>query len=77
MANAPRVQVDGDKAIPVLDRQPLLPKTAPVRMVNHDETCNEERALVQIMTSLEEPIYIPKEGSSEIGKGPIVTFQDG
>ena len=76
LANAPRVQVDGDKAIPVLDRQPPLQKTTPVRMVNHDETCNEEQALVPITTYLEEPTYTLEEGPSEIGRGPTITFQD-
>ena len=74
LANAPRVQVDGDKAFPVLDRQPPLPKTTPVRMVSHDETCNEEQALVPITTYLEEPTYTPKEGPSNIDRGPTVTF---
>ena len=46
-------------------------------MVNHDETCNEEKALVPITTYLEEPTYTPEEGSSKIGRGPTVTFQDG
>ena len=68
--------MDKDKAILVLDRQPQLPKTAPVRIVNHDKICNEKWALVPITTYLEEPTYIPEEGL-EIGKGPIVTFQDG
>ena len=77
LANTRRVQVVGDKAIPVLDRQPPLPKTAPKRMVNHDEKYNEEQALVPITTYLEEPTYTLEEGSSEIGRGPTVTFQDG
>ena len=59
--------MDGDKAIPVLDRQPPLPKTAPVRIVNHDETYNDKRALVPAMTYLEEPAYIPEEGSLDLG----------
>ena len=77
LANAPRGQVDGDKAIQVLDRQPPLSKIAPARIVNHDKTCNEERALVPITTYLEEPTYIPEEGSLDLGQGPMVTFQDG
>ena len=60
--------MDGDKAILVLDRHPPLPKTAPIRMVNHDEQCNEEQALVPITTYLEEPTYKLEEGSSEIGR---------
>ena len=59
--------MDGDKAIPVLDRQPPLPKTTPVRIVNHDKTYNDERALVPTTSYLKEPTYIPEEGSLELG----------
>ena len=40
--------MDGDRAIPILDRQPPLPKIAPMRIVNHDKMYNDERALVPI-----------------------------
>ena len=69
--------MDGDKAILVLDRQPPLPKNAPMRIVNHVKTYNDEWALVPITTYLEEPVYILEEGSSNLGQGPTVTFQDG
>ena len=62
--------MDGDKAIPVLDRQPPRPKTVPMRIVNHDKTYNDKWALVPITTYLEEPAYIPEEGSSNLGRGP-------
>ena len=57
LANNPRAQMDGDKAILVLDRQPPLSKVAPVRKVNHNKTYNDERALVPVMTYLEEQPY--------------------
>ena len=69
--------MDGDRAIPILDRQPLLPRTTPVQIVNHNKTYNDERALVPATTYLEELAYIPKEGLSKLGQGPMVTFQDG
>ena len=69
--------MDGDKAIPVLDRQPPLSKIASVRIVNHDKTYNDERALVPITTYLEEATYIPEEGLLDLGQGPMVTFQGG
>ena len=59
--------MDGDKAIPVLDRQPPLPKIAPLRIVNHDKTYNDEQTLVLVTSYLEEPTYIPKEGLSDLG----------
>ena len=60
LANAPRAQMDEDKAIPILDRQPPLPKTTPVRIMNHDKTYNDEWALVPVTTYLEEIAYIPE-----------------
>ena len=69
--------MDGDKAIPVFDRQHPLPNTALVQIVNHNETYNEEQALVPITTYLEEPAYIPEEGMSDLGQIPMVNFQDG
>ena len=48
LGNTPQAQMDGDKAILVLDRQPLLWKTVPVQIVNQDEVYNKERALVPI-----------------------------
>ena len=68
--------MDGDKAIPVLDMQPPLPKIALVRIVNHDETYNDEQELVPITSYLEEPTYIPEQGLLDLGQGPTVTFQD-
>ena len=45
LRNAPKMQVDRDKVILVLDRQPPLPKIAPIRFVNQDKVYNDERAL--------------------------------
>ena len=64
-------------AIPILDRQPPLPKTAPIVIVDHDKTYNNERAFVLVTSYLDEPSYIPKEELSNLGQGPTVTFQDG
>ena len=46
LRNAPQAQMNGDKAIPMLDRQPPLPKTAPLQVVNQDKVYNNERTLV-------------------------------
>ena len=77
MANAPRAQMDRDRAIPILDRQPPLPKTALMRILNHNKKYNDERELVQVTSYLEEPTYIPEEGFLDPNQGPMVTFQDG
>ena len=69
--------MDGDKAIPILDRQPPLPKIAPVQIVNQDKIYNDERALVPILSYKEEPTYILDEGLLDLGQGLMVIIQDG
>ena len=59
--------MDGDSAIPILDRQPPLPKITPVQIVNHDKTYNDERALVLVTSYLDEPAHITEEGSLDLG----------
>ena len=54
LGNAPQVQMDEDKAILVLDRQPPLPKMALVQIVNQDDMYNDERVLVPILPYLED-----------------------
>ena len=49
LGNAPQAQIDGDTTIPILDRQPPLPKIAPLQIVNHKKVYNDERALVPIL----------------------------
>ena len=66
MANAPRAQMDGDQAIPILDRQSPLPKIAPVRIVNHNKIYNVKRALIPITSYLDELAFMPKEGSLDL-----------
>ena len=45
--------------------------------MNHDKAYNDERALILVMTYLEEPAYKPEKGLSNLGQGTMVTFQDG
>ena len=59
--------MDGDKAILVLDRQPPLPKTTPVKIVNQDKIYNDERALVPALSYKEEQAYILDEGLLDLG----------
>ena len=67
LGNAPLVQMDGDKAMLILNRQPPLPKTTPIHFVNQDKIYNDERALVLVSPYIEEQAYIPKEGSLDLG----------
>ena len=59
--------MDGDWAIPVLDRQPPLPKTTIICFVNQDKVYNDERDLVPVSPYLEEQAYILEEGLSNLG----------
>ena len=56
--------VEGQRAQPVLDRQPPAPMAAPVRIVELDEE-NVERALVPVTPYASESIVSPWEESSE------------
>ena len=49
MGGLPNVGQEVERPIPVLDRQPSLPKTAPTRIIGQDEDLNQERALVPVM----------------------------
>ena len=60
-----------------MDRKPPLSKIALVRIINHNKTYNDERALVLVTSNLDEPTYIQEEGLLDLGQGPTVTFQDG
>ena len=59
--------MDGDRAILILDRQPPLPNTTPIRILNHDKTYNDEWALVPITSYLDELVYIREEGLLDLG----------
>ena len=59
--------MDGDKAHPVLVRQPPLPKTTLVCFLNQDKAYNDERALILVLPYIEEQAYTPKEGFSNLG----------
>ena len=59
LVNDTQVQMDRDKAIPILERQPPLPKTTLVRIVNQDEVYNDERALALVLPYSEDQTFIP------------------
>ena len=54
MGGMPNVGQEGERPVLVLDRQPPLPKTAPVGIIGQDEDLNQERALVPVMPYGEE-----------------------
>ena len=74
MGNAANVGLEGDRALPVLDRQPPLPKTALVRIISHEDEANQERALVPNMPYSEEQSLMLGEEGSEYWKTPVVNY---
>ena len=54
MGGMPNVGQEVERPVLVLDRQPPLPKIAPVRIIGQDEDMNQERALVPVMPYREE-----------------------
>ena len=42
MGGMPNVGQEGERPMPMLDRQPPLPKTTPVRIIEQDEDLNQE-----------------------------------
>ena len=77
MGNVANVGAEGDRALPVLDRQPPLPNTAPVRIINREDGDNQERALVPVMPYSEEQSAMFSEESLEYWKSPVVNYQEG
>ena len=63
--------------MPVLDRQPPLPKTAPVRIISHEDETNQEHALVPVMPYSEEQSSMFGEEGLEYWKTPVVNYQEG
>ena len=47
----------GERPLPMLDTQPSLPNATPVRLVEHEDEDNQERALVQVMPYVNEMQY--------------------
>ena len=54
MGGMPNVGQEGERLVPMLDRQPPLPKTTPMRIIGQEEDLNQEQALVPIMPYGEE-----------------------
>ena len=69
LGNTAQVQMEGDKAVLVLERQPPLHKTKLVQMVNQDEVYNYKRALVLPLSCLEDHTFVPDERSLDLGQG--------
>ena len=61
MGGLPHIAQEGERPSPVLERQPPLPKTTPVRLVEHDDDGGHEHALVPAYPYGEELSYDPSD----------------
>ena len=77
MQNAQVVGKDGEQAMPVLDRQPPLPETTPLRLLGQDEDPSQERSLVPVTTYEEEGSYSHMEEGHEWNRNPPNSYQEG
>ena len=66
-----------ERPLSVLDAQPPLPNAALVRLVEHEDNDNQERALVLVMPYVNEPQYGQPQESQEWERNPPVTFSKG
>ena len=65
-----------ERPLPVLDTQPPLPNVAPVRLVEHEDKDNQERALVLVMPYVNETQYgEPKESQEWMRNSPVTFFE--
>ena len=75
--NVQNYALPGERPVLVLDAQPPLPNAAPVRLVEHKDDNNQERALVPIMPYANETQYGQLDESQEWMRNPPVTFTEG
>ena len=63
-----------ERPLLVLDTQQPLPNAAPIRLVEHEDDDNQERALVPIMPYVNETQYGQQEESYKWTKNAPVNF---
>ena len=77
MVNVVKGPTTGDKATPMLDRHPPLPKAAPVRIINqYKEEFNMKREIVPMMSYSNDQMSLPSNGIIDPlrERAPIVNF---
>ena len=77
MGGLPNVGQEVERHVPMLDRQPPLPKTAPVRIIGQDEDMNQERPLVPIMPYGEEGSCSQSDEGLDWPRNPQVSYHKG
>ena len=73
----PNYALASERPFLVLDAQPPLPNATPVRLVEHEDEDNQERALAPIMPYVNQTQYGQLEESQEWMRSPPLTFSKG
>ena len=63
-----------ERPLSVLDAQPPLSNADPIRLVEHKDDDNQERALVPVMPYVNETQYGQPEENQEWMRNPPLTF---
>ena len=77
MGGLPHKTQEGERPSLVLERQPPLPKTTLVRLVEHDDDGGHERALVPVTSYGEEISYEPSDDKVDWSRTPHVALPKG
>ena len=77
MGGSPHTAQEGERPSPVLERQPPLPKTTPVRLVKHDDDGGHKRALVPVTPYGEELSYDPSDDKVDWSQTPHISLPEG
>ena len=75
--NVPNYAPAGERPLPILGAQPPLPNTTPIRLVEHEDEDNQERALVPVMPYVNETQYGQPEENQEWTRNPPMAFSKG
>ena len=77
MGRFPHMVQVGERPSLVLERQPPLPKTTTMRLVEHKDDGGQERALVPITSYGEELSYEPSDERLERSRTPHISLPEG
>ena len=77
MGGMPNVGQEGERPIPMLDRQPPLPKIALVRIIGQEEDLIQEQALVCIMPYGEEGSCSQSKDGLDWPRNALVSYHEG
>ena len=74
MGNVVQVQMEGDRAMPILDKLPPLPKIDPLIIVGQEDEYNVERALVLVVPYANNQMSLHDKETSDPWRSQMVSF---